>query len=122
MYWGAGPALGLLTFLGYLAFVIGAILLWRSREDLSVWMQNEVGAFRRNLSRHTAIGPFYGLREESRLKMLPTRFVCSLRRMPRRRIHPGVILLVIGHLLLLLDFILLTLFPIFTLCVGSLAA
>jgi hypothetical protein len=104
MYWGAGPALGLLTFLGYIAFVIGAVLLWRSREDLSVWMQNEVGVFRRNLSRHAAYGPFYSLREESRLKTLPTCFVRSLRRMPHRRIHPGVIFLLIGPLLLLLDF------------------
>jgi hypothetical protein len=103
MYWGAGPALGLLTFLGYVAFVVGAALLWRSREDLSVWMQDEVGVLRRNLSRHTAIGPFYGLREESRLKTLPTCFVRSLRRMPRRRIHPGAILLLIGPLLLFLD-------------------
>ena len=104
MYWGAGSALGLLTFLGYFVSVIGASLLWRSREDLSVWVHDEVGAFRRNLSRHTAIGPFYGLREESRLKTLPTCFVRSLRRIPRRRIHPGAILLLIGPLLLLLDF------------------
>jgi hypothetical protein len=104
MYWGAGSALGLLTILGYAVFVIGAALLWRSREDLSVWVHDEVGAFRRNLSRHTAIGPFYGLREESRLKTLPTCFVRSLLRMPRRRIHPGAILLLLGPLLLLLDF------------------
>jgi len=104
MYWGAGSALGLLTLLGYVVFVVGAALLWRSREVLSVWVHDEVGAFRRNLSRHTAIGPFYGLREESRLKTLPTCFVRSLRRMPRRRIHPGAILLLVGPLLLLLDF------------------
>jgi len=104
MYWGAGPALGLLTLLGYIVFVIGAVLLWRSREDLSVWVHDEMGVFRRSLSRHTAIGPFYGLREESRLKTLPTCFVRSLQRMPRRRIHPGAILLFIGPLLLILDF------------------
>jgi hypothetical protein len=104
MYWGAGSALGLLTFLGYLVFVIGAALLWRIREDLSIWVHDEVGVFHRNLSRHTAIGPFYGLREESRLKTLPSCFVRSLRRIPRRRIHPGAILLLIGPLLLLLDF------------------
>jgi hypothetical protein len=104
MYWGAGSALGLLTFLGYVVFVIGAALLWRSREDLSIWVQDEVGAFRRNLSRHTALGPFYGLREESRLRTLPACFFRSLRRIPRRRIHPGAILLLIGPLLLLLDF------------------
>ena len=104
MYWGAGSALGLLTFLGYLVFVVGAALLWRSRQDLSVWAHDEMGVFRRNLSRHTAIGPFYGLREESRLKTLPSCFVRSLRRIPRRRIHPGAILLLIGPLLLLLDF------------------
>jgi hypothetical protein len=91
MYWGAGSALGLLTILGYAVFVIGATLLWRSREDLSIWVHDEVGAF-------------HGLREESRLKILPSCFLRSLRRMPRRRIHPGAILLLVGPLLLLLDF------------------
>jgi hypothetical protein len=104
MYWGAGPALGLLTFLGYVVSVIGAALLWRSREDFSVWVHDEVGAFRRNLSRHTVAGPFYSPREESRLKTLPYGFVRSLSRMPRSRVHPGAILLLIGPLLLLLDF------------------
>jgi hypothetical protein len=38
------------------------------------------------------------------LKILPSCFLRSLRRMPRRRIHPGAILLLVGPLLLLLDF------------------
>jgi hypothetical protein len=104
MYWGAGPALGLLTLLGYLVFVTGAVLFWRSREDFSLWMHDEFGAFRRHLSRHTVAGPFYSPREESRLKTLPYGLVRSLSRMPRNRVHPGAILLLIGPLLLLLDF------------------
>ena len=104
MYWGAGPTLGLLTILGYGAFVVGAALVWRNREDIFVWMHDEVGEFRRNLSRHTVVGPFYSLREESRLKAVPSQFIRSLSRIPRRRINRGVILLFIGPILFLLDF------------------
>ena len=104
MYWGAGPALGLLTFLGYVAFVIGAALMWRDRDEAFVWVHDELGAFRRNLSRHTVVGPFYGPREESRLKVIPTHFFRSLTRIPRLRINRGAILLTIGVLLFLLDF------------------
>ena len=43
MYWGAGPGLGLLTLLGYVAFSIGAALLWRKRNDFSVWAHDEFG-------------------------------------------------------------------------------
>jgi hypothetical protein len=103
-YLGNGQALGLLTLLGYGVFVAGAAHLWRNRENFSVWVHDEVSALRRNLSRHTAIGPFYGLREESRFKALPAGFVRSLSRMPRSRIHLGAILLFIGSLLLVLDF------------------
>lgn len=104
MYWGAGPALGLLTLLGYLVFVTGAVLFWRSREDFSLWMHDEFGAFRRHLSRHTVAGPFYTPREESLLKSLPFGLVRSFRRMPRNRVHAGMILVVIGSLLFFLDF------------------
>src|SRR5271165_7258957 len=103
MYWGAGPALGLLTLLGYLVFVIGAVLFWSSRQDFSLWMRDEFGAFRRHLSRHTVAGPFYVPREESRLKTLPFGLVRSLGRMPRNRIPAGAVLLLTGSLLFLLD-------------------
>jgi hypothetical protein len=104
MYWGAGPALGLLTLLGYVAFAIGAALVWRNRDDFSVWVHDEVGAFRRSLSRYTVIGPFYGLRGESRLKAVPTQFISSLSRFPRRHINPAFILLFLGAILFVLDF------------------
>jgi hypothetical protein len=104
MYWGAGPALGLLTVLGYVAFTIGAALVWRSRHDFSVWAHDEFGAFRRSLSRYTVVGPFYGIREESRLKAVPSQFIRSLSRFPRRHIHPAFILLFLGLILFFLDF------------------
>jgi hypothetical protein len=104
MYWGTGPALGLLTFLGYVMFVTGAALTWRNREDVFAWMRDEAGAFRRSLSRYTVVGPFYGLREESRLKIIPSQFLRSLSRLPRHRIDRGAALLLLGVLLFLLDF------------------
>lgn len=104
MYWGAGPALGLLTVIGYLAFATGAALVWRKRDDFYVWAHDEFGAFRRSLSRYTVIGPFYGLREESRLKAVPSQFFSSLSRFPRRHINPAFILLFLGVFLLFLDF------------------
>jgi hypothetical protein len=104
MYWGAGPGLGLLTLLGYLAFVIGAALVWRSRDDFLIWVHDEFGAFRRSFSRYTVIGPFYGLREESRLKAIPSQFIGSLSRFPRRRINPAFVLLLLGLVLFFLDF------------------
>jgi hypothetical protein len=104
MYWGAGPGFGLLTLLGYVAFGIGAALVWRNRDDFSIWVHDEFGAFRRSLSRYTVIGPFYGLREESRLKAVPCQFVHSLRRFPRRHINPAFILLFLGAVLFVLDF------------------
>jgi hypothetical protein len=103
MHWRTGPALGLLTFLGYLLFVGGAALVWRNRDDFSVWVHDEISIFRRNFSRYTPIGPFYGLREESRFKAIPTSFVRSLSRLPRSRFNRGPILLLIGLLLFLLD-------------------
>jgi hypothetical protein len=104
MYWGAGPGFGLLTLLGYVAFSIGAALVWRNRSDFSIWVHDEFGAFRRSLSRYTVIGPFYGLREESRLKAVPCQFLHSLRRFPRRPSNPAFILLFLGAVLLVLDF------------------
>jgi len=104
MYWGAGPALGLLTLLGYLVFAVGAALMWRSRDDFSLWVHDEFGAFRRSLSRYTVVGPFYGRREESRLKAVPVQFFTSLRRFPRRQVNPAFILLFLGAMLFVLDF------------------
>ncbi len=104
MYWGAGPALGLLTLLGYIAFALGAALVWRNRGDFSIWAHDEFGAFRRSLSRYTVVGPFYGVREESRLKAVPSQFFTSLRRFPRRHINPAFLLLFLGVALFLLDF------------------
>ena len=104
MFWGPGSELGILTFLGYIVFVAGAVLVWRNRDSAVLWMQDEMGAFRRSLSRYVVTGPFYGVREESRLKAIPTGFIRSLTRIPRAGIHQGAILLFIGSLLFLLDF------------------
>jgi hypothetical protein len=104
MYWGTGSGLGLLTLIGYVAFAIGAALAWRNRDDFSVWVQDEFGAFRRSLSRYTVIGPFYSIREESRLKAVPSQFLRSLSRFPRRQINPAFLLLFLGAALLVLDF------------------
>jgi hypothetical protein len=106
MYWGQGSGLGLLAFLGYLLFVFGATLVWRGRDDVSVWLQDESCAVRRSLSRYTAVGPFYGPRSESRLKAVPVTFIHSLRRIPRNPITGGMILTFVGPLLVLLDFFL----------------
>jgi hypothetical protein len=89
---------------GYVIFTIGAALVWRSRDDFFVWVHDEFGAFRRSLSRYTVIGPFYSIREESRLKAVPSQFISSLSRFPRRHINPAFILLFVGAVLFLLDF------------------
>jgi hypothetical protein len=104
MYWGAGSALGLLTFLGYVLLAMGAARVWRNRDDFSVWVQDEISIFRRTFSRYTPVGPFYSLREESRFKAIPTSFIGSLSRLPRSRVNGGAALLMIGLLLFLLDF------------------
>src|SRR5471030_873332 len=99
MYWGAGPELGLLTVLGYLFFLAGAVTMWRGREDVSVWIYSEVGVLRRNLSRHTPVGPFYSPREQSRLRLLPEFFVGSISRMPRALVYRAATLLIAAPLL-----------------------
>lgn len=104
MYWGAGPELGLLTVLGYLFFLAGAASIWRSRKDVSVWLDSEAVVLRRNFSRYTTVGPFYSPREQSRLVTLPRVFAGSLSRMPRALAYRSVIFLLIAPVLVLLDF------------------
>jgi hypothetical protein len=104
MFWGAGPALGLLTLLGYFVCMVGAVFIWRHRDDFFVWIEDEVSAFRRNLSRHTVIGPFYAPREESRLGVISSQFLHSPSHIARSHIKLGTILLFFGLLLFLLDF------------------
>jgi hypothetical protein len=104
MYWGAGPALGLLTSIGYLLLALGAARAWRHRDDFSIWVHDEISIFRRTFSRYTPVGPFYIPREDSRFKAIPTSFVGSLSRLPRSRINGAAILVVVGLFLFLLDF------------------
>lgn len=108
--WGQGAALGLLTLLGYAVVMIGAGLMWRSRDDVSVWIQEEVGTARRSFSRYAVVGPFYRVRHESRIKEVPNFFSGFCMRVLRRMSHVpatgGVILIFLGSLLVLLDFFL----------------
>ena len=104
MHWGAGPTLGLFAVLGYIVFFAGAALMWRKRAAFSIWAHDEFGMFRRNLSRYTVVGPFYSLREESRLKSISSQFVGSLGRFPARNVYLAFALLLLGAVLFLLDF------------------
>jgi len=106
MYWGQGSSLGLLTFIGYLLFLFGAALVWRGRDEVFVWIQDEACIMRRSFSRYTVVGPFYGPRPDSRLRAVPATFVGSIRRIPRTPISGGMILAFLGPLLVLLDFFL----------------
>lgn len=106
MIWGAGSALGFLAVMGYAVFVSGAILLWANRIDVPVWVHDEFGAVRRSLIRHALSNTFHGLREELACKAVPTGFIRHLARHSRRRINRGTILLSIGLLLFVLDFLL----------------
>ncbi len=102
--WGAGPELGLLALLGNVTVLLGALVLWRNRGEVFVWVLDEMGTFRRGMSRHTALGPLYGVRPESRLKLLPVMFVQSLGRRPRVRIQVAGFLVFLGSALFVLDF------------------
>ena len=105
MFWGAGPALGLLTFCGYLLFLFGAAMVWRNRSNFLLWMQDEISFFHRSFSRFTAAGAFYIPRSESaRFKEVPHYVLNSILRIPRNRINGGALLLFFGLVLLLLDF------------------
>ena len=106
MIWGFGSALGLLAILGYGVFVCGAVQLWANRIDVPAWVNDELGAVRRRVVRHALSATFHGLREEVACKAVPTSFSRALARPLRRRINRGAILLAIGPLLLLLDFLL----------------
>jgi len=106
MHWGAGPGLGLLTFFGYLLLATGALLVWRNRDDFYVWFQDEISVLRRSFSRYTPVGPFYILREESRIRAIPTSFIRNLTRLPRSRFNSAAALLMVGMILFLLDFFL----------------
>ena|SRR3979411_3327835 len=106
MHWGEGSGLGILTFLGYFFLMFGTALVWRGREEVSVWIQDETCAVRRSFSRYTPVGPFYGPRPESRLKAVPASFVRSLSRIPRSPITGGMILAFLGPVLVLIDFFL----------------
>jgi len=105
MIWGAGSTLGLLAVLGYTVSVSGAVLLWTNRLDVPTWVHDEFGAVRRSVIRHAISAKFHGLREEVSCKACPSCFVRSLARPSRRQINRGAILLAIGPLLLLLDFL-----------------
>jgi hypothetical protein len=104
MHWGSGSALGFLTVLGYLCFVTGAMLVWRGRVNIYVWMLDEVGAYRRTFSRYIPLGPFYSRREESRLKIIPSQMARTLSAIPRSRYSYGAFLMFLGPVLVLLDF------------------
>jgi hypothetical protein len=104
MYWGSGPALGLLTCIGYAVFVLGAHSLWRHRAEFTFWMYNEISTLRRNFSRYVPAGPFYERRGESRLRVIPASFFHSMTQLPRRRFSWGAFLLFLGLFLFVLDF------------------
>jgi hypothetical protein len=103
MSWSSGSALGLLSLFGYFLFAAGSILLWNNRLEVPIWMSDEMGAIRRSLIRHAVVGGFGGLREETRFKLSPSRFLRRLGRLSRRRINRGAILLTLGLFLFFLD-------------------
>jgi hypothetical protein len=105
MHWGTGSTLGVLTFLGYVAFVIGAVVLWRRRDDVFTGLGDEASALRRSLSRHEPLGPFYSRRERSRLRTAPPHLFRTFTRVTRSRLTWAALLLLLGPLLVVLDFL-----------------
>jgi hypothetical protein len=81
-------------------------MLWTNRLDVPLWVHDEVGAVRRKVVRRAVTGIGRGLREEISCKACPSCFIRSLARPSRRKINRGAILLAIGPLLFLLDFLL----------------
>ena len=104
MYWGEGADLGFLTIMGHVLFAIGAALVWRRRDEAAAWLEDAIGEMRRNMSRHAPVGPFYTPREESGLKTIPSSFARSLSAIPRSPMSPAFVLVVLGPLLVILDF------------------
>jgi len=104
MIWGAGPALGLLTICGYLLSLFGAVVVWRNRNNVLLWIQDEISFFHRSFSRYIPAGPFYTPRSDSRFKSVPHYVRNSISRLSRTRIYGGAALLLVGLLLFLLDF------------------
>jgi hypothetical protein len=104
MYWGAGAELGFLTVMGHVFFAVGAALVWRRRDEVAAWLQDAIGDMRRNMSRHAPIGPFYIPRLESGLKTIPSSFARTLSGIPRSPVSPAFVLVVLGPLLVILDF------------------
>ena len=105
MIWGAGPALGLLTFCGYLLFLLGAAVVWRNRSNFLLWIQDEISFFHRSFSRYTPVGAFYISRSESsRFKEVPNYVWNSIARLLGTHMSGGAVLLLVGLLLFLLDF------------------
>jgi len=102
---GEGSALGILTIIGYAVFVTGAALLSENRGNVPMRINNEAGAVHRNFVRQVVVGGFVGLRAETRLQLIPGGFMRTLERLPRRRMNRGAIVLVIGPVLMLLDFL-----------------
>jgi hypothetical protein len=102
--WGTGSNLGLLTLLGYLAFAVGLVSLWRCRHDVAAWIETESYLFRRRFSRYVVVGPFYGPRTESRIWLVPGGLIHSVTRLSQRRFTWAAILLCIGLTLFVLDF------------------
>jgi hypothetical protein len=103
-HWGSGPALGLLTCLGYAVFVLGAFRLWRNRAEFSFWVDDQLSILRRSFSRYVPAGSFYARRPHSRLRAIPIGFIHSVTRLPQRRFSWGAFLLILGILLFVLDF------------------
>ncbi len=95
----------MLALIGYAVSVCGAVMLWAHRIEVPIWVHDEVGAVRRKVVRHAVSGLGRGLREETSCKACPTCFMRSLGRPSRRKINRGAILLAIGPLLFLLDFL-----------------
>src|SRR5437660_11877603 len=103
MIWGIGPALGLLTFCGYLLCLFGAAIVWRNRNNFLVWVHDEISFFHRSFSRYTPAGPFYIPRSQSRFKEVPNHVLNSLSPFLPTSIHRGAVLRLIGLLLFLVD-------------------
>jgi len=78
--------------------------MWRARESVFFWLYSEASVTRRNLSRYTPVGPFYSLREESRLKILLNCLFASLNRMPGTPVFRSIVLMAVAALLVSLDF------------------